>query len=129
MNFPYIFLEGRYLPIVPLELKGKEWVELHAFVDSGASYSIFHADIAEILGIEFSKGEKNFMTVGDGTQIPVYIHNINVRFIEKKFKAKVGFSDKLGIGFDILGREGFFDRFVVCFDDRRRILKIIDMNG
>jgi len=69
------------------------------------------------------------LPVGDGTQIPVYIHNINVRFIEKKFKAKVGFSDKLGIGFDILGREGFFDRFVVCFDDRRRILKIIDMNG
>jgi hypothetical protein len=126
MNFPYIFLEGRYLPIVPLELKGEEWIELHAFVDSGASYSIFHADIAEILGIEYTKGEKNFMTVGDGTQIPVYLHNINVRFNEKEFSAKIGFSNKLGIGFDILGREGFFDRFVVCFDDRKRILKIIE---
>jgi len=126
MNFPYIFLEGRYLPIVPLERKGEEWIELHAFIDSGASYSIFHADIAEILGIEFTKGEKNFMTVGDGTQIPVYIHNINVRFNKKEFAAKIGFSNKLGIGFDILGREGFFDRFVVCFDDRRRILKIIE---
>ena len=127
MNFPYIFLEGRYLPIVPLELKGEEWIELHAFVDSGASYSIFHADIAEILGIEYTKGEKSFMTVGDGAQIPVYIHNINVRFNEKEFTAKIGFSNKLGIGFDILGREGFFDRFVVCFDDRERILKIIEM--
>ena len=98
MNFPYIFLEGRYLPIVPLELKGEEWVELHAFVDSGASYSIFHADIAEILGIKYTKGEKNFMTVGDGAQIPVYIHNINVRFIGKEFIAKIGYPKKETVG-------------------------------
>jgi hypothetical protein len=126
VNFPYIFFEGRYLPIVPLELKGKEWIELHAFVDSGASYSIFHSDIANILGIEYTKGNKNFMTVGDGIQIPVYSHNINVRFNEKEFITKIGFSNKLGIGFDILGREGFFDRFIICFDDRKMILKVFE---
>jgi hypothetical protein len=126
LNFPYIFLEGRYLPIVPIELEGVEWVELHAFVDSGASYSIFHSDVAEILGIDFVKGEKNLMKVGDGIQIPVYSHNINVRFNEKEFIAKIGFSDKLGIGFDILGREGFFDRFIICFDDRKRVLKVLE---
>jgi hypothetical protein len=126
MNFPYIFLEGRYLPIVPLELLGKEWIELHAFVDSGASYSIFHADIAGILGIEYTEGDKNFMTVGDGAQILVYTHNVKVRFADREFTAKIGFSDRLGIGFDILGREGFFDRFVVCFDDEKRILKILE---
>jgi hypothetical protein len=126
MIFPYIFLEGRALPIVPLELKGKEWIELHAFVDSGASYSIFHADIAEILGIEYTKGEKNYMTVGDGEKIPVFSHDINVRFNEMEFTAKIGFSNELGIGFDILGREGFFDRFIICFDDRKKILKVLE---
>jgi hypothetical protein len=126
MNFPYIFLEGRYLPIVPIELNGVEWIELHAYVDSGASYSIFHADIAEILGINYIHGEKTFMKVGDGAQIPVYTHNIDVRFNEKEFTAKIGFSNKLGIGFDILGRESFFDRFVICFDDRNRILKVLE---
>jgi hypothetical protein len=126
MNFPYIFLEGRYLPIVPMELKGEEWIELHAYVDSGASYSIFHADIANILGINYKKGEKTFMTVGDGAQIPVYRHIIDVRFNEKEFTAKIGFSSKLGIGFDILGREGFFDRFIICFDDRNKILNVLE---
>lgn len=126
MNYPYIFLKGRYLPIVPLELKGEEWIELHAFVDSGASYSIFHADITEILGINYKKGEKTYMTVGDGAQIPVYSHNIDVRFNDKEFTAKIGFSNKLGIGFDILGREGFFDRFIICFDDRKKILKLLE---
>ena len=125
MNFPYIFLEGRALPIVPLELKGNEWIELHAFVDSGASYSIFHSDIAEILGINYLEGEKTYMTVGDGEKIPVYSHELNVRFNEKDFIAKIGFSNKLGIGFDILGREGFFDRFVICFDDKKKILKVL----
>jgi hypothetical protein len=126
MNFPYIFLEDRYLPIVPIELKGMEWIELHALVDCGASYSIFHADIADILGINYRIGEKTYMTVGDGAQIPVYSHNIDVRFNEKEFTAKIGFSSKLGIGFDILGREGFFDRFIICFDDRKKILKVLD---
>ncbi|UCG69158.1 MAG: hypothetical protein JSV09_15460 [Thermoplasmata archaeon] len=126
MNFPYIFLEGRYLPIVPLELKGNEWIELRAFVDSGASYSIFHADIAEILGLDFTKGEKNYMTVGDGVQIPVYTHDVKVHFSQQEFTAKIGFSNKLGIGFDILGREGFFDRFIICFDDKEKIVKTID---
>jgi hypothetical protein len=126
MNFPYIFLEGRYLPIVPLELEGLEWIELRAFVDSGASYSIFHADIAEILGVEYTKGEKSYMTVGDGAQIPVYSHDIHVRFNEREFTAKIGFSNKLGIGFDILGREGFFDRFVICFDDKEKVLKVLE---
>ena len=128
MNFPYIFLERRYLPIVPLELKGEEWIELRAFVDSGASYSIFHADIAEILGIDYSIGEKNHMTVGDGVKILVYTHDVRIRFNEEEFTAKIGFSSKLGIGFDIIGREGFFDRFVICFDDKEKILKIIERN-
>ncbi|MEE9118408.1 MAG: hypothetical protein V3U02_07430 [Calditrichia bacterium] len=128
MNFPYIFLEGKYLPIVPLELKDEEWIEFRVFVDSGASYSIFHADVAEILGLVYTNGEKNYMTVGDGAQIPVYSHDMKVRFIDKEFTAKIGFSNELGIGFDILGREGFFDRFVVCFDDRERILKFIETN-
>ena len=126
MNFPYIFLEGRYLPIVPIELKGEEWIELHAYVDSGASFSILHADIADILGIDYKIGEKTFMTVGDGARIPVYSYNIDVRFNEKEFSAKIGFSNKLGIGFDILGREGFFDRFIICFDDRKKILKVLE---
>jgi len=58
MRFPYVFLKGKYLPIVPLELKGKEWVEVRAFADTGASYSVFHSDVAEILGIDYEKGRK-----------------------------------------------------------------------
>ncbi len=118
-------MRGRYLPIVPIELKGEEWIELRAFVDSGASYSIFHADIAEILGIDHTKGEKSHMTTGDGARIPVYIRDVEVRFAEVEFTAKIGFSDKLGIGFDILGRKDFFERFTVCFSEVEKMIQFI----
>jgi len=124
MKFPYILLKGKYLPIVSLELRGKEWVELDAFADSGASYSIFHSDIAEILGISLEKGKKDYVTVGDGSVMPVYKHDIQVKFCEKKFIAKIGFSKSLGIGFNILGRDDFFDRFVFCFDNKKKELRV-----
>jgi len=124
MRFPYVFLKGKYLPIVPLELKGKEWVEVRAFADTGASYSVFHSDVAEILGIDYEKGRKDYLTVGDGSVMLTYMHKIKVRFCEKDFNAKIGFSKSLGIGFDILGREDFFDRFIFCFDSKNMELRI-----
>lgn len=78
MKFPYIPFERRFLPIVPIKLKGKEWVEFNIFVDTGASYSIFHSDRAEILGIDFRKGKKEFIKIGDGSFIAVYLHKILV---------------------------------------------------
>jgi len=57
MKFDYRFAEGQFLPIINLKLSGKEeWVESTAYVDSGASYSIFHAEIAEILSLDLEKG-------------------------------------------------------------------------
>jgi hypothetical protein len=39
-----------------------------------------------------------------------------------EFNAPAGFSDALRVGFNLLGRAGFFDRFTMCFNDRARIL-------
>jgi hypothetical protein len=55
--------------------------------------------------------------VGDGGFIPVYLHKLDMQLGPKTFQATVGFSEKLGIGFNILGRTDVFDKFVVCFDD------------
>jgi hypothetical protein len=45
MRFPYLEFKGRFSPIIPIRLKGKgkRWQTLHAYVDSGAGFSIFHA--------------------------------------------------------------------------------------
>lgn len=68
MTFPYIDNE----PIIPLEIQTNsgEWIEFHAYIDSGAGYSVFHSDHAKLLGLKLEDGRKIFFTVGNGSQIP-----------------------------------------------------------
>ena len=73
----------------PFLLKGnadREWVEFKAFVDSGAGYSVFQAEMAEILGLSLENGEEEYVTVGDGSQIKVYIPS--AAKLQKKFTAE-----------------------------------------
>jgi len=124
MKYSYIKHEDSFLPIVPIEFgKNEEWVEFRAYVDSGASCSIFHSDVVDILNIELKKGEKGYIIVGDGTEIPVYYHNLDIKFATKEFKAIIGFSEQLGIGFDIIGHRDIFDRFRICFDNNERVVE------
>ncbi len=121
MKFSYIFFEGKFLPIVPLKIKGKEgWIEFKAFVDTGASYCLFHADEAEVLGIELENGEKDEMIVGDGNALTVYIHTLTLSIAGKEFSARVGFSKGIGVNMDIIGRKDLFNHFVVCFDEEEK---------
>lgn len=113
MTFPYI--DGE--PIVPLEIqsKGGEWIELHAYIDSGAGYSVFHGDHARLLGLNLKDGKGIDFTVGDGEKIPAYIHSVTVKFAGQQFVAQIAFSDSLGVGTNLLGLVSFFDEFVICF--------------
>lgn len=124
MRFPYReFSRGQFAPIVNVEVwTGGRWIGIDAYVDSGATYSIFHTDVAEILGLDYHRGRKIMIRVGDGNQIPVYAHKLPVQFAGHKFTAVIGFSQSLGVGFNLLGRVDFFDRFRVCFNDKEKVL-------
>ena len=126
MNFPYKRLsQSRYAPIVPLSLRGKaRWILFDAFVDSGADYSVFHEKVAIMLGLKLLSGEKKIVTVGDGDDMTVYLHPVKVLFADFVFEAKIAFSSGLGSGFNLLGRETFFEKFQVCFNDRNRVVRV-----
>ena len=96
-----------------------------AFVDSGASISVFLIKEAEELGIDFQKGKVIYSTVGDGSCIPVYLHKLLIKIGDIPFKATVGFSPKLGIGFNLLGRKDIFERFIVTFDDVKKTVTFL----
>ena len=125
MKFPYLEASrGIFAPMVNLEIWASgRWVVCEAYIDSGATYSIFHADIAEQLGLDYKKGRRILVKVGDGGLIPVYLHKLPVKFANVKFNAPLGFSENLGVGFNLLGRIGFFDRFRICFDDKNRVVE------
>ena len=77
---------------------------------------------AESLGVDVRKTPESLVTVGDGSQIPVYFKRLPIKIGPVEFKATLGFSPRLGVGFNLIGRKDIFDRFDVTFSDRRRKL-------
>jgi hypothetical protein len=116
---------GRHAPIVYLQAwTGNRWLYLQAYVDSGASLSVFHVDVAQLLGIKLNKAKRRYVALGNGAVLPIYIHGIRVRFAGAEFIAPAGFSDALHMGFNLMGRAGFFTRFELTFSDRKRVLTV-----
>jgi predicted aspartyl protease len=121
--FHYKTLLGRLVPLITIGVKiGEVWYPLEVYVDSGASYTILRSQIADSVGFDYRAGGRIYLQVGDGSFIPVYLHELEVQIGGDRFPAKVGFSDRLGIGFNLLGRAGIFEKFRICFQESQRVL-------
>jgi predicted aspartyl protease len=94
------------------------WHPVEAYVDTGATYSVFTAQVADRLGLSYRTGRKVYVQVGDGGFIPVYLHDLEIQIGKRRVVVPLGFSGKLGISFNLLGRTGIFEFFKVCFDER-----------
>jgi hypothetical protein len=92
------------------------------YVDSGAFFSILAEGEARLLGLELAQGQLTYSMVGDGSLIPVYIHRLPVRIGPVELTARIGFSPRLGVGFNLLGRQDIFSHFDVTFSDARKRL-------
>lgn len=120
VTFEYARHRLRDIPLIPVGLRGQQrWVEVWAYVDSGAFYSLFDDKVAELLGIQLEHGKRLLAVVGDGSFIPFYLHKIKMRIGEDEFEIEVGFSAKLGVGFNLLGMN-LFDRYKVTFDNQAK---------
>ncbi len=115
--FDYEEIAGKFYPIIPIELETREKTFLtRAYVDSGAGFSIFNAEIADYMGLDYRSGEMIF-PAGVGGHIRAYINEILISVGNIKVSCNVLFSDEFTVKFNLLGRSGVFDRFRVCFDD------------
>ena len=117
IEFPYTFHKGYLMPIIPITIQNhKVWV----YVDSGATFSMVNAAEARDMGIDWQSGRLQMVVVGDGSFIPVFIHDVSVEIGRTPITIPIGFSERLGVGFNLLGRTGVFNRFEVCFNDHTR---------
>lgn len=90
-----------------------------ALVDSGAVFCVFHAEIADLLGIDLKsiKDQIAFKGVGNEKQeFTGKVVIINIMLSQKgqshQFDAPVVFSDEINKdGHPLLGIRGFFDKF------------------
>jgi hypothetical protein len=120
IEFKYALHKRRDIPLIPVGLRTRgKWMEVWAYVDSGSFYSIFDEKVAEILDINLETGERVLAVVGDGSFIPLYLHKVGIRIGEDEFGMNIGFSPKLGVGFNLLGMD-IFDRYRVVFDNRAK---------
>jgi len=80
---------------------------------------MFNTLTAGLLGVNIKEGKK-IMLSGVGGGITGYIHKIPVVVADVKIQLKVCFSERWE-GLNILGRDNFFHKFVVAFDELKRI--------
>ena len=62
--------------------------------------------------------------IGNGNLIAVYLHSVGFKLGDEHFNALIGFSEELGIGFNLLGRLRIFDELMFCFDDHHQVLYV-----
>jgi hypothetical protein len=112
--------------VINVTLQGPKRTRIFtALVDSGASFSVFKPEVAELLGVRIERGKQIYLE-GIGGRILGYIHKINLG-IDKKFsKYKIVFSRELIISFNLLGRDNFFLPFLITFFEKGRKVIIVD---
>ena len=104
--------------MIPIEISSKDRsVSYEVLVDSGADFCIFDAQIADVLGIDVTAGEKQMVSGITGVPEPYYIHPITIKVGGWEYKIKAGFLSNIArLGYGVVGQKGFFDVFLVKFD-------------
>ena len=119
---------GSFFPIIRVRLQStlmNRWISFYAYVDSGASFSIFSDKVATRLGLNFYDGELEYVLLGNGARIPIYLHRLSIGIGQEELSAAIGFSEELGVGFNLLGRKDVFDQLEFCFRDGAKKLLVI----
>lgn len=119
-SYKYNFSNHNYYPTVGIVFfKNRNVARSLALIDSGATISIFNSDIADKLDIIIENGEKTTLG-GVGGRIIGYIHKIKVRVAGKSFICPVVFSREYKVSFNLLGRDTFFEKFKITFDEAKK---------
>ena len=118
--FPYTEKQGRWYPLIDITLYGaKDFLQIKALPDSGASFSVFRPEIADFLGIPIESG-KQMCLEGVGGRILGYLHLVKVGIGIKRFPCKIVFSREFTVSLNLLGRDNFFEEFLITFDEQKK---------
>jgi hypothetical protein len=119
IRIPYQ-LRGRYfLPVCEVTLLGDRFhVPLPAVIDSGAVWPIFTKWAAEQAGLPLGSGTPQEVVFGGSATIGTLLKT-NVLIQHRRFELDIVYVDEIKLGYALLGRATFFDRFnQVAFHER-----------
>ena len=116
-----------YRPVIPLMLLYHDrYVQTAALLDTGADFNVFHADIADYLGIKLTTGKTRRISGINKGIIKGYEHGLDIKIGDYRFKTSITFSRNLpDNSIAVLGNQGFFNHFNVAFNyhDKEIILR------
>jgi hypothetical protein len=113
-------------PSIPLVLEGREIFETIALVDSGADISAISKDVADLLGLDLSGERSPAFGIGGKTDAVNTTVNARIRKGHESYRFKLPVKVVLG-KYDfpmLLGRSGFFDKFIITFDERQEKVQL-----
>lgn len=116
-------VEGQpfFLPLIDVAIGD---LGIVALVDSGASYSLFHAALGEHIGLNIKAGQK-FVSFGvDGKPIESFLHLTRVTIGGNSAMISISYSYDLQTPYPLLGQRGFFEKFRICFDLGKKEIEI-----
>lgn len=122
--FPYRHTVIR--PVIDIRLLcNSNATNYRVLIDSGADYCIFHADVAEVIGIPVMKGKKIIFYGTGGVAQVAYFHNIQIEVGGWPIDLYCGFSyDMQSLAYGVLGQVGFFDTFKIEFDYQNKRIEL-----
>ena len=116
------------VPWIPVTIRANDREETFLMlVDSGADNCIFDKDIADFMEINLADGELEKTGGLSGFVKVYYFDNIYINVGGHEIKTRAGFIDGNlieGKIAGILGRQGFFDHFKICIDEKAKEIEL-----
>ena len=134
MKFPYreftldssdAFPKGKrvFRPIIRVSVKyGDQSIDTFATIDSGSDFCVLPSDIGKAIGIDIKSGKQISITGIEDNPCDTYFHDIIIVIGGQEIKVWAAFNDTVPI--ILLGQEGFFDRFDVRFNYRKKQISL-----
>ena len=114
-------------PTIPIEFKLESggYIEVMCLVDSGADNIVLPRGIAELINVKLSEDVFTSNGIGGSVEVRrgVAIFRIKKEHGYKNITAPVEVMNTDNIPV-ILGRKGFFDRFIITIDEFHQIVKL-----
>lgn len=101
-------------PIIDVEIIG--YANVPCILDSGANRSLFPKDIGLFLNVDYNRHPDSFCECAHGKKIHVWEAQAKVKIFGEVFTLPIFCSD-LQEQTALLGRTGFFDRYLITFDE------------
>lgn len=128
-QFPYVRFHGQTYPLIPITLRRLQYsVNTFALLDSGASVSVFRPEIASALHL--SSKDRTSMRLGTASGgVDIHLAQLEIQIEKTSFITKIGFSKREATSFNILGRDGFFHRFSICFNEMMKTVVMVPLRS